>query len=66
MDDDAKRKYAAKLAAPMDQAGVAASAMALMKLMESRWGAASLDKWTPEVRKAYESLNTMVRYLNGD
>jgi len=58
-------KQAEALGKPMDCAGVAASAIAMMKLMESRWKHLPLDKWTPEVRKAYKALSEMTKYLLG-
>lgn len=58
-------KSADALSEPMAHAGVAASAIAMMKLMENRWGSVPLDKWTPEVKKAYKALSEMTKYLLG-
>lgn len=54
------------LAKPMDRAGVGASAVALMNLMQNRWGVLPMDQWTPEVRDAYNALSTLSRYLLSD
>lgn len=58
-------KSADKLAEPMDAAGIAASAIAMMKLMESRYKGLPLDKWTPEIKRAYKALSEMTKYLLG-